>query len=381
MSILFLKNFLTLSDFYILFIIKVAFILPYMYNNSMKDLWNYLKENKKPIVLYGMGNGADKVISALDSYNIKVSGVFASDTFVRKKIYKGFEIKNYNTIKKELGDMVVLVCFGTALPDVIDNIKKISLECETYAPDVPVCGGPLFTGEFYEKNLSEIQEVRSFLADEKSVKCFDKIIEYKLTGDINCLFDCETPLGEPYSSFLDLKNIGTFVDLGAYRGDTVLDFLERAGEDKKIIAAEPDKKTFLKLQNNTKHIKNITLINGAVCDINGDVAFGSFASRGSTVTEKSKHTETVKGFTLDSLYLTDKNMYIKADIEGAEAQFIKGAEKTIKAAHPKMRIAAYHKSADIFSIPLAVKAINKDYKVFLRHNPCLPAWDTDYFFI
>lgn len=355
--------------------------MPYMYNNSMKDLWNYLKENKKPIVLYGMGNGADKVISALDSYNIKVSGVFASDTFVRKKIYKGFEIKNYNTIKKELGEMVVLVCFGTALPDVIDNIKKISLECETYAPDVPVCGGPLFTGEFYEKNLSEIQEVRNMLADDISVKCFDKIIEYKLTGNINCLFDCETPLGEPYSSFLDLKNIGTFVDLGAYRGDTVLEFLERAGEDKKIIAAEPDQKTFLKLQKNTKHIKNITLISGAVCDINGDVAFGSFASRGSTVTYGSDNAETVKGFTLDSLNLTDKNMYIKADIEGAEAQFIKGAEKTIKAARPKMRIAAYHKSADIFAIPLAVKAINKDYKVFLRHNPCLPAWDTDYFFI
>ena len=42
-------------------------------------MWNYLKNAKKPIAIYGMGNGADKIIDTLSDYGIKPVGVFASD--------------------------------------------------------------------------------------------------------------------------------------------------------------------------------------------------------------------------------------------------------------------------------------------------------------
>ena len=35
-----------------------------------KELWQYLKNADKPIVLYGMGNGADKIIAVLEEYGI-----------------------------------------------------------------------------------------------------------------------------------------------------------------------------------------------------------------------------------------------------------------------------------------------------------------------
>ena len=94
----------------------------------MKDLWTVLKETDKPIVLYGMGNGADKIISVLNRYDIKISGVFASDGFVRPKVFHGFAVTDYKTAKETFGDMVVLVCFGSSLPDVIANIKRIAEE-------------------------------------------------------------------------------------------------------------------------------------------------------------------------------------------------------------------------------------------------------------
>ena len=80
----------------------------------MKDLWTYLKTATKPIVLYGMGNGADKIISVLNRYDIKISGVFASDGFVRKKVFHGFNVTDYKTAKDTFGDMIVLVCFGSS---------------------------------------------------------------------------------------------------------------------------------------------------------------------------------------------------------------------------------------------------------------------------
>lgn len=52
-------------------------------------LWDYLKGAKKPIVLYGMGNGADKIIKVLEDRGIEYKGVFATDGFVRENTFTG----------------------------------------------------------------------------------------------------------------------------------------------------------------------------------------------------------------------------------------------------------------------------------------------------
>ena len=41
--------------------------------------WEKIKESKKPVVIYGMGNGADKVIDEFNRLEIPVFGVTASD--------------------------------------------------------------------------------------------------------------------------------------------------------------------------------------------------------------------------------------------------------------------------------------------------------------
>ena len=59
-------------------------------NLSLKtDLWDYLVQAKKPILLYGMGNGADKILRVCESYGITVSDFFASDGFVRGHSFHG----------------------------------------------------------------------------------------------------------------------------------------------------------------------------------------------------------------------------------------------------------------------------------------------------
>ena len=53
------------------------------------ELWEYLKTAKKPIVLYGMGNGADMIIKVLESYGVTYQDTFASDGFVRGHSFHG----------------------------------------------------------------------------------------------------------------------------------------------------------------------------------------------------------------------------------------------------------------------------------------------------
>ncbi len=343
----------------------------------MIDLWEKLKAQENPVVLYGMGDGAEKIIKVLSRYGIKISGVFASDGFVRKKIFAGFEVTDFKTAFSRFPDMTVLLCFGSELKEVIDNVKRIGKTVPLYAPDVPVYGDNLFNIEFYEKNKSRLDAVYSVLADEQSKKTFNAMINYKLSGDINYLFECETPCDEPYSSFLKLSDTESFVDLGAYRGDTVADFLSRVSSYNNIIAVEPDKKTFAKLKSATENIKNISLINACVSDKNGTVCFTGKKGRGGT---KSDNGETVEAVCLDSI-IKDECSFIKMDIEGEEAAAIKGGARVIGEIRPKMQIAAYHRSEDLFDIPEKVLNIRGDYNVYLRHFPCLPGWDTNFYFI
>ena len=58
----------------------------------MTDLWHYLKsqaDSGRPILLYGMGNGADKIIAVCEAYGIPVADFFASDGFVRGHSFHG----------------------------------------------------------------------------------------------------------------------------------------------------------------------------------------------------------------------------------------------------------------------------------------------------
>ncbi len=342
------------------------------------DLWNYLKETQKPIVLYGMGNGADKIISVLNRYSIKVSGVFASDGFVRQKTFHGFNVTDYKTAKQTFGDMVVLVCFGSSLPDVIANIKRIAAEQELYAPDVPVYGDVLFNIEYVRQNKEQLKWVYNRLADDMSKKVFENAVMYKLTGKVDYLFECETPPQEVFENVLQLNDNETYFDLGAYRGDTVQEFLSVVDDYKKIIAVEPDKKTYNKLCIATENTHNIKNINACISDIDGLLEFEMNGSRGSTI---GKGDNVIDSVTIDFLAKSDIPTYIKMDIEGAEAAAIRGGNNTIINHKPKMQIAAYHRSEDLILIPQSVLKLCPDYKIYLRHFPSLPCWDMSYYLV
>ena len=344
----------------------------------MIDLWDKLKATKKPIVLYGMGNGADKIISVLQSKGIEISGVFASDDFVRNKVFHGFKVEKYSDLKARYKDMVVLLCFGTTLENVLQNIKRIASEQELYAPDVPVYGDVLFDGKYLENNRAYFERIYSLLADDISRKVFENTVKYKLSGKLQYLYDCETEPDELYESFLHLGDREIFVDLGAYRGDTVADFLSRVKSYSHIFAVEPDPKTFKKLTEQTKGIENITLINACVSDKSGKAPFDMNGSRGASISEGGALTDSV---CIDDIPINSSQTLIKMDIEGAEKSAIYGGKNTILKYKPKMQISCYHKSEDLLQIPQAVLDIRSDYKIYMRHFKSVPAWDTCYYFI
>ena len=80
-----------------------------MLNIYETDVWNYLADSKKPIVIYGMGNGAEKIISILKEYDTEINDIFASDEFVRGHSFLGHRVLKYSEVCKKLFCSVLVI--------------------------------------------------------------------------------------------------------------------------------------------------------------------------------------------------------------------------------------------------------------------------------
>ena len=343
------------------------------------DLWGYLQSTDKKIVMYGMGNGADKILDVCQKYSITVSDFFASDGFVRGHSFHGKRVLSYTETKEKYGanNIVVLLSFASCLPDVLANIKKISEECEFYAPDVPVCGDRLFTLEFARAHQSQLSAAYSLLTDEESRHIFEKTVAYKLTGKIDFLFDAESHKDSVYNDLLHAKDIVTYADLGAYNGDTIRELMLYSPSLATVTAFEPDRRSFRKLTefcNTLGDTPNIRTVNAAAWNTDATLVFGDEGNRNSGLFARGKSVE-VAATSLDNVLDGEGVDYIKYDVEGCEKQAIEGSEKTILRHTPKLLISIYHRSEDIFALPLQISAMCGDYRLYLRRYPYIPAWD------
>ena len=278
--------------------------------------------------------------------------------------------------------MAVLVSFGTKLADVISNIGKIAAENILFAPDVPVFGSGILDLKYFEENFERFENVYLALSDEISKKAYVNCIKFRLTGKIHYLSECETDVDESYKTIIRPKPESTYIDIGAYNGDTIREFSSYSTGNIKVFAFEPDGRNFKKLKNyaDDSSITEMNLFNAAAWDKNENITFYSRSGRNSanTTSHANAKANEVSGIAPDSV--TDKADFIKIDAEGADIKALSGCKRLISECSPTLCVAAYHRTEDYFAIPEFVFSCNREYKLYFRHFPHIPAWDTNFYF-
>ena len=335
-----------------------------------------LRETKLPIFIYGMGDGCLKLLSILNQHSIPCAGIFASDEFVRDKVFEGHGIHRLSEIEDSVPEFIILLAFGAGYPQLMDKIDSIARRHRLIIPDMPVVGDGLFTKEYMLEHFDELDKVYSLLADDISRRTYLNIIEYKITGELAALKASQTEPEETYR-ILKLGKEEIYADLGAYIGDTVAQFLAHTGGSfKKIIAMEPNPRNFRKLSQSVEGLENVGLVNAAAGAEDGSITMRKGGGRMIRQASDGKVIE-IPQLRLDTvLGGTDCGCtYIKYDVEGAEAEALKGSVGTILRFQPKLNVSIYHRTEDIFALPLYINSLLPEKKMYIRRAPCYPAWE------
>ncbi|MBQ7295904.1 MAG: FkbM family methyltransferase [Clostridia bacterium] len=345
---------------------------------NVTPLWEYLKQQTKPVLLYGMGNGADMIINVLETLNISWQDTFASDGFVRGHFFHGKKVLTLSEAEEKYGDFIILMTFAVHDEKTMAFVKELSKRHELYSPTVAVVGGEPFTYEFFSENEHLFKKVYDLLADKKSKEDYLNVLRYKISGNTEYLFKAHSEKMKVYSEILQLGSNETIVDLGAYDGDTIREFIEATDNRyNKIIAFEPDSKNFRKLTAKTENLSNIEKYNLGAWDKNETLYFAKKGGRNSRADEGGVP---VQFDSVDNI-VSEKVTLIKMDIEGAEMRALDGAKNTIKKYLPKLYVCAYHRNEDLFSLALKINELSAEYKIYFRQHPYIPAWESNFYAI
>jgi len=230
--------------------------------------------------------------------------------------------------------------------------------------------------EIYEKakslknNLEDYKWLYNRLEDYRSKKLLFAILNNWYKYDFNNL---ETSRETDYKDYFDLDIVKckdeVFVDLGAYTGDTTLDYINTYGIDsyKQIYCYEITPDIFAILKNNLEKYPNITCKRNAVSDKKEIMYVNNSKVDASANTVTEEGDMSIDSVTLDE-DIKETITTLKMDIEGYEQKAILGAKNHIQNDKPKLLLSVYHNNEDLWKIPRMIEEICPGYKFYLRNN-------------
>ncbi len=201
----------------------------------------------------------------------------------------------------------------------------------------------------------------------------DAIVEKRNSGfmdytDIKEWTGTEYFLEEFWRSAKDGKEV--FIDGGGYTGDTIEEFIKwTKGNYQRVYSFEPqkDKNQIIRDSLWKWGEGKVRLYEYGLWSCRTSLSFQNGDNMYSgKIVDQEKEGCVIETVALDEL-IDERVTFLKMDIEGAEAEAIKGAKNIIQKDKPKLAICIYHKPNDLWEIPLMIHELVPEYKMYIRH--------------
>ena len=331
-------------------------------NKDAIDFCENFKNSKLPKFVIGTNEIASQI-----SELIKIDG-FIND-FSGARSFANLPIYRLNEIPQN--SLVVSSAIGKPflIKKVLDDRNIRSLDYfafQKYFKNnlLPIKFWAQFQEDFRD-NFHQYEWIFNLLEDQKSRDIFSKIINFRLTQNLDFMSGfTDTQDRQYFEDFLNLKQSGEcFIDVGSFDGFTSLDFIKRCPQYTSIHIFEPEPSNLELIKSKLFRNANIHYYDFGLSDKEEVV---NFISNGSSSRIAIDGTLQVRLKKLDD-QLSKAFTFLKMDIEGGELKALQGSKKVIAQFKPRLAISVYHRFNDFWTIPKEILSLSVDYKIYLRH--------------
>lgn len=339
---------------------------------------------KQDIVIYGVGGNGIKFYNSLknNGYNI----VFFIDSYSCEQEYESIKIYRPHAVPtKETSVLVSVSCYSRQISDELK--EQGYLNCYNFNQCIKLF--PTILNEFFsaesllkrteetKADLNKIKVFASKLKDEGSKAALERVLAFRLAPSSETYiendwqvqyFPDDIPLLSAFREPISM------LDCGAYTGDTLsvaLDFFKNNEININFISLfEPNLDNNNILQGTIEKLTSPEyLLFNYPCGVwskNTTLNFKLGADASHIVNDKTENTAQLQVVGLDAIAYGSQPNFIKMDIEGAEIEALKGAEKIIKKYNPVLAISVYHFTSHLWEAAFIINEMSPNYNYYLR---------------
>jgi len=331
--------------------------------------------NKKKIVFFGAGQ-----YSALRHVHRVISYFCDNAPGKQGSTFYGIPVYHPSRLLDEKKDKTIIIINTEHFEEVAAQLLEMGFY-NIYSDMYKCANEPITRAAADSKNFlhrkaeailrNDVEQVRDLFADDISKRLFDNLIKKYETGnfDFSDLY-CTSRIYFNNIFRSELKSGEIYIDAGAFDGTTIMDFiLFTKGNYKKIYAFEPDPLNFHVLYNEFYDCRDTVIEQLALSNTDGNVSFDARGTQSSRIIKDNEQQESGNAKTIKiDTYMTEPVSFIKMDIEGGEYKALLGAQKIITKHKPKLAISVYHCDDDLVRLPILIKEMVAEYKLYLRHH-------------
>lgn len=256
------------------------------------------------------------------------------------------------------------ICIGADLPDALGE-----------------AAGTFWQGSraFLLDNIDKAKAACALLADQESVDVVVSLLRYRVTGD-NAGYppvDADHMYLPP--GFGGFERPITFVDGGAFIGDSCAFLIDHGVAIDRYVAFEPEANNLGRLTRwcATAPIRETNIVPCGLSDTLRDLVFAGAKGPSSRLLDNApapaEATTTIRCVAFDDVMPGIAPDFVKLDIEGAEMSALTGMQKTLARAKPRLAVCLYHRPQDVWEIPTFVSQFYG--RLHIRQHGAF-GWDT-----
>jgi len=335
---------------------------------ASRPLFDQLLSGREDVHLFAVNGFSRKALAFLSRKGVPVRAFI--DDFAVARECEGLKVIRSDDLT---GDELVVVCAMSIYPQsAIARLKSRGvtriIDYFTFYLRFP---DEVVLPEFFQepdavwKDIGKYEWVYSRLADEESRQCMERVMNFRLNGDLSRMQGyTENLIGAYFDPVVTWGSREVFADVGGFDGKTTVEFTKRCPAYRKVLFFEPDPNHLQKARASLRGLRDVEFINKGLGAREGKVRFEQTDGWSGKVSDAGNIEVVV---TRLDRYLDAVITFVKMDVEGYEEQALAGGERLIREQHPKLAVCVYHNQAHFHAVPETVLGWWDGYKAHLRH--------------